>query len=153
MTSGGPIQLGSASLLDGCGTLQIGEGGAAGSISALVVSGLGEVIFNHNETNDIFGTLIGFTGGVRTPITVIHDGPRTTTRTNSLNGYSNGTRLNGGVLAVAENDNLGDSAGTLTFNGGTLRTTAGFTMNRATTIPRATASSAEPESPRSSAKT
>lgn len=40
-----------------------------------------------------------------------------------VNSYTGGTRLSGGVLSVAQDANLGDSAGGLTFNGGTLRVT------------------------------
>jgi len=44
--------------------------------------------------------------------------------------YSGGTLLNSGVLAVVSEANLGDSAGALTFNGGTLKTLAGITSTR-----------------------
>jgi outer membrane autotransporter protein len=40
-----------------------------------------------------------------------------------LNSYNGGTRLSGGVLSVSQDANLGDSAGGLSFNGGTLRVT------------------------------
>ncbi len=50
------------------------------------------------------------------------------------NTYAGGTAINGGVLQVAENSNLGDAAGNVSFNGGTLRTTADFTIDRATEL-------------------
>ncbi|MGE8638483.1 MAG: autotransporter domain-containing protein [Achromobacter sp.] len=40
-----------------------------------------------------------------------------------VNSYNGGTRLSGGVLSVSQDASLGDSAGGLTFNGGTLRVT------------------------------
>ncbi|WP_083636469.1 autotransporter outer membrane beta-barrel domain-containing protein, partial [Bradyrhizobium sp. AS23.2] len=42
--------------------------------------------------------------------------------------------LTGGKLSIAQDGSLGDSAGVLTFNGGTLLTTVSFTMNRAVTL-------------------
>ncbi|WP_172966148.1 autotransporter domain-containing protein [Cupriavidus pauculus] len=43
-------------------------------------------------------------------------------------------KILGGTLAVASDANLGDAAGTLALNGGTLRTTATMTTARATTL-------------------
>jgi outer membrane autotransporter protein len=42
--------------------------------------------------------------------------------------------LTAGTLSISSDGNLGDSAGALTFDGGTLQTTADFTMNRAITL-------------------
>lgn len=52
------------------------------------------------------------------------------------NSYSGGTQLNSGTVAVSADANLGASTGTVTFDGGTLETTAGFTLNasRAVTV-------------------
>lgn len=46
------------------------------------------------------------------------------------NSYSGGTSIIGGTLQVSGSNNLGSSVGTLTFNGGTLNTTATFTTTR-----------------------
>lgn len=50
------------------------------------------------------------------------------------NTYSAGTQLNGGVLQVAANIHLGNSAGPLVFDGGMLRTTSSFSTSRTTTL-------------------
>ncbi|WP_445379179.1 autotransporter-associated beta strand repeat-containing protein [Pseudochrobactrum asaccharolyticum] len=50
------------------------------------------------------------------------------------NTYAGGTVINGGVVVVGADANLGAAAGALSFNGSTLRTTAGFNMNRATVL-------------------
>lgn len=42
--------------------------------------------------------------------------------------------LSGGTLSISSDGNLGNPSGTLAFNGGTLQTTAGIVMNRATTL-------------------
>ncbi|WP_294062682.1 autotransporter-associated beta strand repeat-containing protein [Sphingomonas sp.] len=52
----------------------------------------------------------------------------------AANSYSGGTSVTGGVLQVASDANLGDAAGGLTLDGGTLRNTATFTSARATTL-------------------
>jgi fibronectin-binding autotransporter adhesin len=46
------------------------------------------------------------------------------------NSYTGGTFLNGGVLSVSSDANLGDAAGALDFDGGTLRNSADFATAR-----------------------
>ena len=48
-----------------------------------------------------------------------------------VNTYTGGTTISGGILSVSADDNLGASTGALTFNGGTLEGTAGFSSSRA----------------------
>ena len=50
------------------------------------------------------------------------------------NSYTGGTSIIGGVLEIAEDASLGDAAGALSFDTGTLRTTADFTIDRAATL-------------------
>ncbi|MFK5924114.1 MAG: autotransporter domain-containing protein [Verrucomicrobiota bacterium] len=50
------------------------------------------------------------------------------------NSYLGGTQLNGGILSVSADNNLGDSSGSLIFGGGTLQNTAVFSTARATTL-------------------
>ncbi|MDM0117295.1 autotransporter-associated beta strand repeat-containing protein [Variovorax sp. J22R133] len=50
------------------------------------------------------------------------------------NTYTGGTQINGGVLQVASDGNLGDAAGALGLDSGTLRTTANMTLARATSL-------------------
>ena len=53
---------------------------------------------------------------------------------NGANTYTGGTAINGGVLQISSDANLGDVAGGLSFDGGTLHTTASLTSARATTL-------------------
>lgn len=50
------------------------------------------------------------------------------------NSYAGGTAINGGVLEVSSDTNLGAPSGGLTFNGGTLATTASFDTGRTVTL-------------------
>jgi autotransporter-associated beta strand protein len=50
------------------------------------------------------------------------------------NTYGGGTAINGGVLQISADNNLGDAAGGLTFDGGTLRTTSTFSTGRTFTL-------------------
>ena len=52
----------------------------------------------------------------------------------TVNTYNGGTTINGGILSVASNANLGDAAGGLAFNGGKLAATGAVNMARAITI-------------------
>src|SRR3546814_3785165 len=47
------------------------------------------------------------------------------------NSYTDGTTINGGILQIASDANLGNAAGGLTFGGGTLQTTANVETGRA----------------------
>lgn len=47
-----------------------------------------------------------------------------------FNTYTGGTAINGGVLQIFNNTNLGSAAGGLSFNGGTLNTTTTMTIGR-----------------------
>jgi outer membrane autotransporter protein len=62
---------------------------------------------------------------------------KTSTSTWTLTGATTAVTpwtLTAGTLSVSSDSNLGDPAGALTFNGGTLQTTANLTMNRAATL-------------------
>ncbi|ARP79327.1 autotransporter outer membrane beta-barrel domain-containing protein [Bordetella genomosp. 6] len=50
------------------------------------------------------------------------------------NTHAGGTRVTGGVLRVARDENLGEAHGMLTLDGGTLSTTAGFASRRNATV-------------------
>jgi autotransporter-associated beta strand protein len=107
------------------GTLQLGNGGANGSITGDVVDN-GTFATNRSDTF-AFGGVISGTG------TFAQIGPGTTILT-AANTYSGGTAINGGVLAVAADVNLGAASGGLVFGGGTLQFLSGFTTNRAVTL-------------------
>ena len=47
-----------------------------------------------------------------------------------VNTYTGGTQLNAGTVVVGSDSNLGNTSGGLTFDGGTLQTTGGFTTSR-----------------------
>jgi fibronectin-binding autotransporter adhesin len=51
------------------------------------------------------------------------------------NTYTGGTEIDGGTVSISSDANLGDVAGALTLNGGTLQTTADFAMTRAVNLP------------------
>ncbi|MGE3920442.1 MAG: autotransporter-associated beta strand repeat-containing protein, partial [Gammaproteobacteria bacterium] len=48
---------------------------------------------------------------------------------NLANSYSGGTNLNGGVIALSNDNRLGNTSGGLTFNGGTLRFNSSFNLS------------------------
>ncbi|MFC0225179.1 autotransporter outer membrane beta-barrel domain-containing protein [Serratia aquatilis] len=106
-TSGYLLQGDPITLATGRNIIRVGDGGAAragfvATIDALL-SGAGGV-----EKTDL-GTLV--LGGA--------------------NSYTGGTTISGGTLSVSADNNLGDSAGDVVLNGGTLQGTASFTTARA----------------------
>ena len=80
------------------GTLQLGNGGATGSVTGNIIDD-GNLAFNRSDSFTFAGVISG-TGSV-TQI-----GPGTTILTGT-NIYAGGTNLNGGILAVNSDANLG----------------------------------------------
>lgn len=103
------------------GTLQLGDGGATGSIVGDIVDN-GLLVFNRSNLVTFAGTISG-SGAVRQ----IGSG---TTVLSGINSYAGGTSILGGTLQVSADANLGAAAGGLDFSGGTLRTTASFASAR-----------------------
>jgi outer membrane autotransporter protein len=118
----GLLTLGSQS--GSIGTLNIGNGNAAGTLKAGEVTGgagIATVNFNETDLNYIFPVLL--TGS----LTVAQNGPGKTVLTGA-NTYTGGTLINGGTLQVNADSNLGSASGGLTFNGGTLQFGTSFDL-------------------------
>lgn len=78
---------------------------------------------------------------INAPIVDGADGPGKVTKTDGgtltlagNNTYSGGTAIDGGLLQVAADQNLGSASGALSLDGGTLATTATFTSERSVTL-------------------
>lgn len=124
---GGTMTLGGAAASQG--TLNIGTGAAGGQVQASAVtsgSGGATVNFNHTGSLSFAPRLLGTQA-----VNKLASG---TTVLSGTNSYTGGTTISGGALQVAQDANLGSASGSLTFDGGALRTTATFSMNRATTL-------------------
>ena len=106
------------------GTLQLGNGTTAGSITGDVTDN-GTLAFNNPGTSTFAGVISG-TGAV--------DQLGGTTVLSSTNTYAGGTTVSGGTLSVGADANLGASAGGVTLDGGTLEASASFATARAVTI-------------------
>src|SRR5204863_328044 len=104
------------------GALQVGDGGANGSLVGDVVNN-GSLTFNRSDSVTFSGLVSG-TGGLRQ----IGTGVLTLS---GLNTYLGATSITAGTLAVASDSNLGAASAGLTLNGGTLLTTAAGTTSRA----------------------
>lgn len=96
------------------GTLKLGDGVTDGAIVGDVVDNASLVVNNLNAT-----TLSGAISGTGS-LTQAGAGTLTLAGNNS---YAGGTNLNGGVISVAQDHNLGAASGALNFNGGTLQVT------------------------------
>lgn len=103
------------------GTLQIGNGGATGSIT-------GDIVNNAALAVNRTGTL-ALNGAISGSGTLTKLGGGTLILTGS-NSYAGGTMIGGGTVQVSSDANLGNVAGTLSLQGGTLRAGASFISNR-----------------------
>ena len=108
------------------GTLQVGDGGTSGTLGTGAIIDNASLVFNRSNTLTVANAISG-TGSLT------QAGSGTTILTGAKT-YSGGTFLNAGTLQVSSDANLGNAAGGLTFNGGTLRTTATFGTTRTTTL-------------------
>lgn len=136
---GGRLQIDTADdRLPTGGTLRVEPGGTfdlndynqtVGSLSGSgsVTLGTGTLTTNITSGSSTFSGVISETGNVVKTGggTMIFSGTNT---------YEGGTQINGGILQVANNSNLGDATGPLGFNGGTLEITGNFSANRVMTV-------------------
>ncbi|PWK28775.1 autotransporter-associated beta strand repeat-containing protein, partial [Pseudomonas sp. OV226] len=98
------------------GALQLGDATAnGGGTIAGDVTNNGRLIFNRNATYTYAGVISG------SGVVERRSGVLTLTGANT---YTGGTLLAGGETRVSSDSNFGDASGTLTFNGGNLRTAA-----------------------------
>ena len=107
------------------GTLQANNThGATGLTSGRTITLNGSGTFDANGLNSNLSGLISGTGDLT--IADSAGGGKVTLSNAGANTSLGGTTLNAGVLSVANDNNLGDLSGALTFNGGTLQTTLGI---------------------------
>ena len=107
------------------GLLQIGNGGAAGTVHAAEIrGGLGaaSVLFNHSDTS------YSFTPQLTGSVSVLHEGPGTTQLT-AATTYTGSTLVTAGKLNVQQGLNGG---GNVTVNGGHLDVVGGLIANGST---------------------
>jgi autotransporter-associated beta strand protein/T5SS/PEP-CTERM-associated repeat protein len=108
------------------GTLQLGNGGASGSIAGNVTDN-GVFAINRSDTFTFGGVISG--SGAFAQL-----GTGTTILT-GVNSYNGGTAIAAGTLAVGGDNNLGAAAGGIVFAGmGTLQFLSSFTTGRAVTL-------------------
>lgn len=91
--------------------------------AAFAISGMNSITMN-SGTAQLDSTVAGNTLNVNGGALML----------TAANSYTGGTFLNGGMLSVSRDANLGAAAGALNFNGGTLRNTAAFTSARTVTL-------------------
>lgn len=109
-TGGYAIEGGGMELLGPVSTIRVGDGTA---MSAGYVATIDSILSGNSRLQKTdLGTLV--LGGV--------------------NSYSGGTTINGGVVQVSADVNLGAAGGALSLGGGTLRNTAAMSSARATTL-------------------
>lgn len=99
----------------------------AGTDGALRIDGAASVIrVDPTVTATIAAPIVGAGGLVKTDTgTLVLSG---------ANSYTGGTAIDMGTLSVSSDGNLGDAAGALSFDGGTLRNTAAFATSRGVTL-------------------
>jgi autotransporter-associated beta strand protein len=133
--NGGMLQIGGNSLQPGYlnntpnyqfnlggGTIQVIGSALTANVNATLTGGTISTI----DTNGLGATFSGVLSGGG----ALAKAGAGTLVLSGANSYTGGTFLNGGVINVSADNNLGDSTGGLTLNGGTLQFGAAFTSAR-----------------------
>ena len=122
---------GTSSLVMDGGTLRVRSGTAA---NTSLVSGLGSATLNAGG-----GTID--TNGINVVVSQSFGGTGALTKTGTgiltlsgANSFSGGFQINQGVVAFSNDNNLGNTGGAMTLNGGTLKSTASVTTGATRTI-------------------
>lgn len=88
------------------------------------LSGAGRVDLGGGASlNVVLANNTNYIGKITGDGTLIKDGTGVLTLNNGANSYSGGTTINGGAISISSDKALGDSAGDLTLNSGTLKVT------------------------------
>jgi fibronectin-binding autotransporter adhesin len=130
--NGGTISIGASSNLGGASNGLTFAGGTlfttAGitSTRGVTLNASGGTIDTNGFDSTFSGTIIG-----TSTLTKVGTGTLTLSGTNA---YLGNTNINGGTISIGASSNLGSGVNGLTFNGGTLFTTAGITSARAVTL-------------------
>ena len=130
--SGGLLQVASdANLGAASGGLSLAGGSLATTGS--FASGRGVTLTGNGVFAPSSGTTLTLNGVIGGAGALTQAGPGTLIL-GGTNGYTGGTAVFGGTLRVAADGNLGDAAGVLALDAGTLATTASFASNRTVTL-------------------
>ena len=127
----GSVVLGASNQIADSATLTVNGTFAIGTysetVAALAGAGTvttgGGVLTISGNTSPTFSGIISGTGAIAKAGTG-------TLTLNGVNTYSGGTAINAGALQVGADNNLGNVSGNVTFNGGTLDFSGGFTTSR-----------------------
>lgn len=114
-------------------TLRIGNGGTAGTLHAGEIQTSGSIVFDHSDSVT-FSIPLADDPYLGSGGTLTKTGSGTLTLAVSNTGFNGTTTVTGGTLAIGANNRLGATpesakAGALTLDGGTLQTTASFTLS------------------------
>ena len=119
LTGAGTLGAATGVLAVNGGTLDLG--GTSQTVGAMTLTG--GTITNGTLTGTAFGVQAGTVSAVLAGGGALTKTGAGTTTLSGVNTYAGGTNLNGGVLSVGADANLGNLAGALTLDGGTLRIT------------------------------
>jgi len=105
------------------------------SDTVATIAGAGAIQLNAGSQLTLSGNSSGkvFSGVLSGNGALVKGGTHQLTLTGS-NTHSGGTAINGGIMTISSNANLGSAAAPLSFNGGTLRTSGTFTIDRSVTL-------------------
>lgn len=101
----------------------------------------GEMLVDNHGIGLALSGVISGSGGLTAIDTIGRTNVLTLT---GVNSYSGGTVIDNTTVSISRNDNLGAAAGGLTLRGGTLRTTASFTTDRAISLIRTSIVTSDP---------
>ncbi|WP_210188942.1 autotransporter domain-containing protein [Mesorhizobium sp. YR577] len=108
------------------GVLQVGDGGTTGELGSGDIVNNSQLVFDRSDTFTVANMISG--SGT---LTKTGEG---TMELSGTNGYSGGTTISQGKIAISDDANLGAATGRLILNGGTLGTLADIETDRAISL-------------------
>ncbi|MBO9715375.1 MAG: autotransporter-associated beta strand repeat-containing protein [Pseudoxanthomonas sp.] len=133
MVSEGVLQVSTDANLGAAAGMLVLDGGTLRTTADMATARVTRVTSSNGTLETAAGTTLGYTGTITGDGTLIKTGDGILALS-TANVQAGGTAINGGVVQVSADDQLGAASAAVSFDGGTLRAANGMTIARSGTL-------------------